>query len=76
MGPTSKRKKKTKAKTKWNVWNEQKGRWKGEKIFDFFFSLVISQIYENLTVGFRHAKNENVLRNEGYAWVPKTQDFT
>ena len=42
----------------------------------FFFSLFIYQIYENRTIGIRRIKNESALRDEGYAWVLKTRDFT
>ena len=44
--------------------------------FSFYFSNLLSQIYGNLTVGFRRDKQESALRDEGYAWVPETPDFT
>ena len=49
---------------------------KEREFFYFFFSLFLSQIYGNRTVGIRRIKNESALHDEGYAWVPKTQDFT
>ena len=51
----------------------------GKEEIDFkkkFFSLFISQIYGNRTVGIRRTKNESALCDEGYAWVPKTRDFS
>ena len=44
-------------------------------LFYFLFSY-LSQIHGNRTVGIRRIKNESALRDEGYAWVPKTRDFT
>ena len=42
----------------------------------FFFSLsFLSQIHENLIVGFRRDKHEKCSTDEGYAWVPETQYF-
>ena len=42
----------------------------------FFFSFLLSSVYGNRTVGIRRSKNEKALLDEGYAWKPKTQDFT
>ena len=44
--------------------------------FSFYFSNLLSQIHGNLTFGIRRDKNESALRDEGYAWVPETWDFT
>ena len=50
----------------------------GEIFFNFIFFLFssLSQICENRTVRIRRIKNESALRDEGYAWVPKTRDFS
>ena len=40
-----------------------------------FFSLVISQIYENLTVGFRWAKNEKCVTRRGLHLGTKNTGF-
>ena len=57
-----------------NAWND------GQKAFERFFLfflfcllLVISQIHEILIVGIN---TKSALRDEGYAWVPETRDFT
>ena len=44
--------------------------------FLFFLSSFLYQIHGNRTVEILWIKNESALRNEGYAWVPKTRDFT
>ena len=43
--------------------------------FFFFFSLLLSQIYENRTVGFIRAEGKVDLRDESYAWTPKSWSF-
>ena len=47
-----------------------------EDFFLFFFSLVISHIYENLTVGIRRAKNEKCSTRRGLRVGTKKEDFT
>ena len=37
---------------------------------------LLSSIYEVPSVGIRRAKNESSSTQRGYAWVPKTRDFT
>ena len=49
---------------------------RGREFLIFFLSSFLSQIYGNLNVGFRQVNNESALRDEGYAWIPKAQDFT
>ena len=44
-------------------------------LFYYLFSLVLSQIYENRTVGFRRAEGKVDLRDESYAWTPKSWSF-
>ena len=45
-------------------------------IFYFFLLSLLSSIYGNRTVGIHRGKNEKALLDEGYAWEPKTRDFT
>ena len=45
-------------------------------IFIFFLISLLSSIYGNRTVGIRRGKNEKALLDEGYAWEPKTRDFS
>ena len=51
-------------------------RGKVRNFFFFLFSSFLSHIYKNRTVRILRIKNESVLRDEGYAWVPKTRDFS
>ena len=37
---------------------------------------LLSSIYEVPSVGIRRAKNESSYTRRGYAWVPKTRDFS
>ena len=51
------------------------GRMKQREFFYNFYSLsFLSQIPEFLTVGI--CRDKSALRDEGYAWVPETRDFT
>ena len=45
-------------------------------IFIFFLLSLLSSIYGNWTVGIRRGKKEKALLDEGYAWEPKTRDFS
>ena len=45
--------------------------------FYFYFLLsLLSSIYGNRTVRIRRGKKQRALLDEGYAWEPKTRDFT
>ena len=49
------------------------------KVYFYFFSFLLSllsSIYGNRIVRIRRGKNEKALLDEGYAWEPKTRDFT
>ena len=46
------------------------------EIFFFFLLSLLSLIYGNRTVGIHRGKKKSVLIDEGYAWEPKTRDFT
>ena len=76
VGPISDLKKKTKQKIQKA---DRDGECKRERIgfyFYFFLFSLLSSIYGNRTVGICRGKKKNALLNEGYAWEPKTQDFT
>ena len=45
-------------------------------LFSFFFLSLLSSIYGNRTVGIRRGKKQSALLDQGYAWEPKTPDFT
>ena len=46
-----------------------------EKIFNFFLSSFLSQIYENLTIGFRRVKNEKCSTRQGLCVGTKNTGF-
>ena len=75
MGPTLKTNKQN-IQGKLSNGNDRGQRERVTRFFFFFSFSLLSQIHGNLTVGFRRVKNESSLRDEGYAWIPKTQDFT
>ena len=45
-------------------------------LFYFNFLSLLSSIYGNRTIGIRRGKKQSALLDEGYAWEPKTRDFT
>ena len=48
----------------------------GRKFLFIYFLSLLSSIYGNRTVGIRRGKKRSALLDEGYAWEPKTRDFT
>ena len=72
MGPTLKKRyeKQTRKKKPAEAFGGERNFLK--KILSSF----LSQIHENLTSDFVEINTESALRDEGYAWVPETRDFT
>ena len=56
-------------------WTEGKTKVR-ESFFNFSLLNLLSSIHGVPTVGFRRVKHEKALRDKGYAWEPKTRDFT
>ena len=80
MWVSLKKNKKNKRKNKKEADGDRRGcvRKKGERLLllFFYFLSLLSSIYRNRTVEIRRGKKKSALLDEGYAWEPKTRDFT
>ena len=68
MGPTKKQNVKSKKWEKQTI--GEKVCEEKKRFFFFIFFSFLSQIHGNIE------RTKSVLRDEGYAWVPKSRDFT